>query len=463
MSPLAEPDPGAGRRGSLQGGAAERAVPPEPGAMDRRSFIRVTGSAGGVLLGGSLTGVLSACGTATAAGARGTSGVARGASDAAVVGAGAFGVWTAFHLQEMGARVALIDLYGPGNSRSTSGDETRGVRSSYPGRELWTAWADRAMQRWRAFDDEWAAEMGGPLFFPTGDVILREAADPFIDETREVWDLTGVPYEVLTPDEVRYRWPQIDVDGMEAALFEPGAGVVRARAACQRVAALVQRRGGEIRIGRAAPGAGRGGRLAELRLDAADVLGAEVFVFALGPWFPTAFPELMAERMRIPIGHVYYFGTPPGDRRFEYPNLPSWNFPGVTGWPSLPPDYRGFRVRTGGRPGDDPDTSARWIPEEYHEQPRQLLAERFPDLAGEPLVETRACHYESSATRDWIIDRHPDWENVWLAGGGSAEGFKFGPVVGELIAGRVLERDLHPELDDRFRLAELETAVGAHR
>jgi sarcosine oxidase len=67
-------------------------------------------------------------------------------------------------------------------------------------------------------------------------------------------------------------------------------------------------------------------------------------------------------------------------------------------------------------------------------------------------VETRACHYESSSTRDWIIDRHPEWENVWLAGGGSAEGFKFGPVIGDLIAGRVLEDGSHPELMDHFRL-----------
>ncbi len=121
----------------------------------------------------------------------------------------------------------------------------------------------------------------------------------------------------------------------------------------------------------------------------------------------------------------------------------------------MPPDHRGFRVRTGGRPGEDPDTSVRWIPEEYIERPLTVLEERFPELLDQPLVETRACHYESSSTRDWIIDRHPELENVWFAGGGSAEGFKFGPMIGELIASRVLENGRFAELDERFRLEDV--------
>jgi sarcosine oxidase len=419
------------------------------GAMDRRTFLRATGAGAGALaMGGSVSSLLTGC--EVAPGARLP---ARGAH-IVVVGAGVFGTWTAFHLQEMGARVTLVDLYGPGNSRSTSGDETRGVRSSYPGRELWTSWAARAMDRWRAFDEEWAPTMGAPLFYTTGDLVLRDLEEGHIQDVRETWDLIGVEYEVLTPDEVRYRWPHIRIDGMEAALYEPDAGVVRARAACQRVAAIVEQRGGEIRTGRAALGPSQGGRMSEVVLDGGeDSIEGDRFVFALGPWFPTAFPEIMGYRIRATtLGHVFYFGTPPGDHRFTYPNMPSWGVPGVTGWPSLPPDHRGFRVRTGGRLAEDPDTSDRWIPEEFHERPLEVLDTYFPGLADQPLVETRACHYEASVTRDWIIDRHPELENVWLAGGGSAEGFKFGPLLGELIASRVVDDDRFAELDHRFRL-----------
>jgi len=395
---------------------------------------------------GSLGGILSSCQAPA---------VRRGAGspEVVVVGAGAFGAWTALSLREMGARVTMVDLYGPGNSRSTSGDETRGVRSGYPGRELWSRWSYEAIARWREFDEEWAPVLGGHLFFSAGNITFRESREALVP-TAETWDAVGVPYEWLDVDEALRRWPQFRLDGIEAALFEPEAGVARARATCQRVAEVFQRKGGEIRTARASLGDGAGGRLATVELEPGDRMGADLFVFALGPWFPKAFPEIMGSRIRIPMGHVFYWGTPPGDPRFSHPNMPSWSFPGVTGWPTYPPDHRGFRIRTGGRAQDDPDTSVRWIPEEYFDRPRELLAERFPDLVSEPVLETRACHYESSSTRDWIIDRHPEWENVWFAGGGSAEGFKFGPVLGEFIAGRVLDRDPHPELAEDFRIRE---------
>src|SRR5262245_731746 len=90
-------------------------------------------------------------------------------ADVVVVGAGAFGGWTAYYLRQLGAKVRLVDAYGPGNSRATSGDETRGVRSSYGDRgefgELWTNWANQAIDRWTKFDDEWGREMKVRLFF----------------------------------------------------------------------------------------------------------------------------------------------------------------------------------------------------------------------------------------------------------------------------------------------------------
>ncbi len=425
--------------------------------MNRRQFLRTSGAGAGALAlvgSGALSGCRAVAGPALAT----APSVLAGGADVVVVGAGAFGVWTALYLQRMGARVTLVDMWGPGNSRSTSGDETRGVRSSYGGRELWTEWAHRSMDAWREFDREWSPRMGDPLYYTTGDLILRDTEEGMITEVRETWDQVGVPYEVLTPDEVRTRWPQIRIDGMEVALYEPGAGVVRSREACRRVASIFRQEGGVVRMARAEPGSSSGGRLNALNLNGeVDALPADRFVFALGPWFPKAFPEIMADRMRITtMGHVFYMGTPPGDYRFDYPNLPSWNFPGVTGWPSLPPDHRGFRIRAGASAHPDPDTSVRWIPEEFHDRPFDVLRERFPVIAEQPIVETRACHYESSVSRDWIIDRHPELDNVWFAGGGSAEGFKFGPLIGDLIASRALEDGRFSELDDEFRLIGLE-------
>jgi glycine/D-amino acid oxidase-like deaminating enzyme len=381
----------------------------------------------------------------------------RPAADVIVVGAGAFGAWTAYYLRQLGASVRLVDAYGPGNSRATSGDETRGVRSSYGDRgiraELWTTWANRAIDRWTTFDAEWSRPMKVRLFFNTGDFIFRAAPEVFTERTQELWTQLRIPFETPKVEDVAREYPQFDLTKIAFALYDPRAGVVRARRACEVLAEAFRQSGGEVLMGHAALGARDGERLQSIRTTGpAATLTAATFVLALGPWFPKAFPELMAARIRTPLGHVHYFGTPPGDDRFTFPNIPSWNFPGVTGWAALPPDNRGFRVRLRGSAPTDPDTSDRAFDRSYDALPRTFLAERFPQLSKAPLLETRACHYEMSASGNFIIDRFPGFSNVWVAGGGTAEGFKFGPVMGEYIAKRVLGLEDDPGLASAFSL-----------
>ena len=271
-------------------------------------------------------------------------------SDIVVIGAGGWGSFTALNLRKMGAKVTLVDAYGPGNARSTSGDETRGVRSSYgdrPGEqgELWTLWAREAMKKWIAFDDEWGKELRLNLFHVTGDLIMRAEWDNFQLRTKVWWDKNKIPYQVLNPDDVRKAFPVISMDDITAVLYEPDAGVVRARRAAQAAAAAFEHLGGKIMIGRATPSKIANGKLQEITLDTGATLRADTFVWAVGPWMGKTFPELLAKKTRVPIGYVCYFATPVNDQRFTYPNLPSYNFPGVTGWPALPVDNRGFRVR----------------------------------------------------------------------------------------------------------------------
>jgi glycine/D-amino acid oxidase-like deaminating enzyme len=381
----------------------------------------------------------------------------RASADVVVIGAGAFGVWTAYYLRRLGARVRLVDAYGPGNSRATSGDETRGVRSSYgdrgPHAELWTRWADRAIDRWASFDAEWGRQMKVRLFFKTGDFIFRPAPETFTQRTQEIWTKLKIPFQLPRVEDVAREYPQFDLSKITFAMYDPRAGVVRARRACEVVAEAFRQSGGEVLMGHATIGDRDGERLQNIRTAGpAATLTGGMFIFALGPWFPKAFPQLMASRIRTPLGHVHYFGTPPGDDRFTFPNIPSWNFPGVTGWAALPPDNRGFRVRLRGSAPTDPDTSDRAFDRSYDTIARTFLAERFPQMAQAPLLETRACHYEMSASGNFIIDRFPGFSNVWVAGGGSAEGFKFGPVTGEYIAKRVLGLEDNSELAKAFAL-----------
>jgi len=160
----------------------------------------------------------------------------------------------------MGAKVTLLDQYGPGNSRSASGGETRGVRSSYgnsPHGLQWGGWAVRAMEKWKAWDEQYSDAMLPKLFYTTGDIIMRDEMTPFMEQTVANWDVLGRDYEVLTADEVRYRWPVVHTPDVNVAIYEPDAGVVRARRAMESVAQVFQQEGGEIRVGRVSLGQSR--------------------------------------------------------------------------------------------------------------------------------------------------------------------------------------------------------------
>lgn len=423
--------------------------------IDRRDFLKVATAGAGLALTGSPA-------TGEAGPAPRTAPLVRSgqAPDVVVVGAGNFGLWTALNLQRMGASVTVVDQYGPGNSRSASGGETRGVRTSYGDRPhglQWGQWAARAIERWKAWDQEHAADALEPLFYTTGDLIMREEMEPFLEDTVANWEVMGHRHEILTADEIRHRWPAIHTPEITVGLHEPDAGVVRARRAMESVARVFQQEGGTIRVARAHMGDVDGRTVADVRLEDGERLSAGLFVFALGPWFPKFFPALMGKRLNArTLGHVLYFSTPPGDESFRVPNMPSFNVPRCTGWPALPGDSRGFRIRASGSRGDDPDTSVRTVPPESEERPREILAKYFPALAEQGINETRACHYASSVSRNFIIDHHPDLDNGWLAGGGSAESFKQGPVLGEYVAGRVLGTETDPELIEAFRLLEEE-------
>jgi sarcosine oxidase len=462
--------------------------------VDRREFIKIAGvGAGAFLAGGNKAPAFLKSGLASA--------------QVVVVGAGAFGGWTSLHLRRMGAKVTMIDMYGPGNARSTSGDESRGVRSSYGDRahgEQWMKWARVAMQKWVEFDKQFSKPLKMRVYYTTGDVIMRPQEENFTKQTKEWWIKNKIPHEVLTGDEVRKRWPQWKTDDLNHAIYEPDAGVVRARRSCEAVAEAFRHDGGTIIIDRVVLPEQSGFEGSELTLQSGGKIGADLFVFCTGPWLYKTFDNLK-NRMRTPMGQVFYWGTPPGDQRFSFPNMPSWNFGGATGWAALPNDSRGFRVRGGGGgrrpPGQagqagqaagapagttgaaptqpaptppagpqpaapqvtpplsglpvntvDPDLSSRYIESDRVPNARAFLESRFPDLKDMPLLGTHACHYEQTSSRNFIIDKHPTLKNIWISGGGNAEGFKFGPVVGEYTARRVLGKDKDEEFAKQFNI-----------
>lgn len=352
--------------------------------------------------------------------------------DVAVVGAGVFGAWTTYRLQQSANRVALIDAYGAGNSRSSSGDESRIIRMGYGAEEIYTGSAWHSLQLWK----ELFARAGKSLFHQTGVLWLEHEGDPYPRQSFETLARLGIPAEQLSHAELTARYPQISTDGIFGAYLEPESGVILARRAVQAVVREAINCGVEYFQQRVAPPR-PGNQIDAVKTSDGQQISAGSYVFACGPWLPKLFSDLLANRIRPTRQEVFYFG-PPAGTRFKPPRLPTWidfkeeayGLPDVEG--------RGVKVAID-RHGEpfDPDTGDRVVSEEGLVEVRRYLARRIPELKHAPVNETRVCQYENTSNGDFLIDRHPDFENVWLVGGGSGHGFKHGPFVGGYVAARI--------------------------
>ncbi len=364
-----------------------------------------------------------------------------------VVGAGVFGAWTAIEIEQRGARVLLLDAYGPASTRSSSGGESRILRMGYGGDELYTAWARESLGAWQRF----SCQISQPLFYPTGVLWLGREEEPRARATIEAFRRLSIPHEWLTASQVRQRWPQIDLERGEAAIFEPSGGALAARRAVQAVVAEYERRGGEFRREQVLPPAEIGPWLDEIVLSSGALVTAEQYVFACGAWLAKLFPEAAGTRISPTRQEVFFFGVPPGDRRFAPPLLPVWYrlSDEFYGFPDL--DGRGVKIGCDKRGApQDPDDAEQLMSAEALGEARAALGRILPALAKAPVVESRVCHYENTSSGDFLIDRHPALKNVWLVGGGSGHGFKHGPALGRYVTRLVLESQ---PPDARFTLA----------
>ena len=374
-----------------------------------------------------------------------------------VIGAGVFGGWTAWYAQLAGARVTLVDAYAPGHSRSSSGGETRLIREDYGTRLPYMNLAIQAMELWRHWQDQWNTT----LFTKTGRLLL---ASPKGAKTclsaRDRLEAAGVPSEILPSQELVKRWPQIHMDGIELGLYNPTAGLLRAREACRVVAQRFRTAGGSLRLAKAQPGKVKQAKLETLSLSDGTHLNADIFVFACGPWLPKLFPQVLGRKLRPVRRDVFFVGPPAGDPRFSVPELPVWGFRGPSeeprfatyyGFPSF--EGRGMKLCPMDERNDiDPDMDGRHVNAYQTKRVRDFLAYRFPLLADQPIIETRVCQVTDSVNGDFLVDRHPGWPNVWMVGGGAGHGYKHGPALGRYVAARLLEQDRDTSLDALFTL-----------
>ncbi len=263
------------------------------------------------------------------------------------------------------------------------------------------------------------------------------AEDAYTHAARETLSRLGIPHEWLSRAEMEHRWPQIALGRAEWGLFEQESGILLARRAVADTLDVAIAHGVEYFQESAAAPTG-GGRVEKITTHSGGEISAGEFVFACGPWLGKIFPELLGNKIFVTRQEIFFFGVPSGDKRFGPSAMPGWLCL-ADQWYGMPDlESRGFKVafdRHG--PPFDPDSDERIPSTEGFAAARAYLAERFPALAVSPLLEARVCQYENTSNGDFLVDRHPDFENVWLVGGGSGHGFKHGPAMGEFVAGRL--------------------------
>lgn len=350
-----------------------------------------------------------------------------------VIGAGAFGGWTALNLLRKGARVTLVDAIEAGNPLASSGGETRVIRHAYEQR-IYVDMAVRALEIWKENDRRW----GTKLFNRKG-VLFMGNDRAFIDTATVHMESAGVNIEVLNREDISNRYPQLNPDNLEWAVYEPDAGYLTARLACQAVRDAFIAEGGDYRLGKIYPGIIKAGEMGKLKINDGDTLQADQYVFACGPWLKELFPDVIADLITVTRQELYYFRPPATSRKAFNKELPVWaevnkpfyyGIPGHDGLFKIGDDTRGPEV--------DPTTQSRTATPEGIAAARKFMEYRFPAMKDAPLVTSRVCQYSESRDYNFIVDRHPDVENTWLVGGGSGHGFKHGPALGELVADAVL-------------------------
>lgn len=353
---------------------------------------------------------------------------------AVVVGAGAFGGWTARDLQRAGFQVTLLDAWGPGNSRASSGDETRVIRGAYGDDVESIRNSAKAMKLWRGLGEE----SGERIFHESGVLWMMHDDESFVRNSIPTMRREGLTIHELDRQQAQERFPQVRFDDISKVFVEPEAGFLLAQRACRLVVKLLKERGGRYMQQAARPGEFKGGKLRSVILSDGSELKADVFVFACGPWLGKLFPEVIGDRIRPTRQEMFYFGAPEGRSNLTTTHLPVWiDFTDAVNLYGVPSGgHHGFKAADDTRgPLFDPTDGDRLVSRESVARMKERLVARFPGLKDAPLLEAKVCQYEQTPDGKFILDRHPEARNVVIAGGGSGHGFKQAPVVGELAAG----------------------------
>lgn len=357
------------------------------------------------------------------------------AYDVIVAGLGAMGSAAAWHLARRGAKVLGLEQFTPVHDLGSSHGDTRIFRMAYFENPDYVPLLRRAYELWCELE----GAAGHPMLVRNGALMIGAADSAVVAGTLASAQRWSLPHELLDRDEMARRYPQFVLEPGEQAVFESNAGFVNPEDAVRAQLELASAAGAELRFETPVTSWARDGGGVVVR-TAGQSFRADRLVLTAGAWTHRVAPDLRVP-LRV-VRRVMHYLAPVGPGAdFAPERFPVFVFQlgagpdAIYGFPWV--DDPGEGVKTGfHHRGDDtdPDEIDRTVSAAEQEEMRGVLAARIPGLAGAH-VRSKVCMYTLTPDEDFVIDHLPGTDGtVVVAGGFSGHGFKFTPVVGEILA-----------------------------
>jgi sarcosine oxidase len=363
-------------------------------------------------------------------------------ADVIVVGLGAMGSAVVHQLARRGLRVIGVDRHHPPHDRGSTHGDTRITRLAIAEGPEYAPLVRRSQVLWRQIE----AETGETLMRQVGGLVIGDADDPFLAETRANAALDGVAHENLTLPAFTERFPMFVAPPGTEAYLEPEAGLLHPEAAVRAQLTLSRAAGAQLRLGTDVHAWEADGDGATV-VTAAGELHARELVLCAGAWIPRLAPEY-AELFEIHPQWLHWFPIREGYEALRSMPIFIWQMPGGVrdefthlaagfyGFPAIDGPAGGLKLATERYEGPaDPDvmlpatTGAR----EAARLHQEYLARHFPWVESTPL-RNASCLYTNTRGSRFLIGRHPEQSRVTVVAACSGHGFKHSPAIGEAVA-----------------------------
>jgi sarcosine oxidase len=370
-------------------------------------------------------------------------------ADVLVVGAGVMGCAAAYQLAKQGARVQLLEQFAVGHDRGSSHGPSRIIRLAYDGLD-YVALARASYALWHALE----AESGEHLLTPVGGLDVGTPDALALDQIRATYLAAGVPFEALDRDTIAERFPQFNLPEGTIGLYQADYSLLAADRCVATLAAQARRYGAIVREREPAQHVRATASGVEVRTDQ-GVYSADRLILCAGSWMRPLLRQLDLDPPLTVLKEQLAFFRARDPEAFKPGRLPLviHRFPNTTSLGSVFPifDHPGVKImidRVGPRvaPGDQD----RLIDQPLLEQLHAYATELLPGLTGE-IIEAVSCRYTMTPDEDFILDHHPAHPQIVIASPCSGHGFKFGAVIGHILADLALRGTTSYDIA-RFRL-----------